>query len=75
MEMLILLQGQLNVVGDAGEILAQISPGSPVGEIGLFTAEPRSASITDAEAAAGLVITKADLLRSRLKIARSWRVS
>jgi len=64
LEMLILLKGQLNVVGDAGQVLAQILPGSPVGEIGLFTREPRLASITAAEAAAGLVITKADLQRT-----------
>ncbi len=60
-EMLILLMGELNVVGDSGEILAEIPSGSPVGEIGVFTGEPRSATITAAEPSAGFVIARADL--------------
>ena len=59
--MLILLTGKLNVVGESGEVLAEIPPGSPVGEIGVFTAEPRSATIIAAEQAAGFVLSKANL--------------
>ena len=60
-EMLILLTGKLSVVGDAGEVLAEIPPGSPVGELGVFTGEPRSANISAAEPAAGFALSKTDL--------------
>ena len=44
-EMLILLKGQLRVMGESGDELARIRPGMPVGEMGLFTGQPRSADI------------------------------
>ena len=60
-EMLILLTGGINVVGNTGELLAEISPGASVGEMGVFTGEPRSADIVAAENSRGIAITKAEL--------------
>ena len=75
-EMLILLMGELNVVGDSGEILAEIPSGSPVGEIGVFTGEPRSATITAAEPSAGFIIARADLQKvlgtCTSRFSRTW---
>ena len=44
-EMLVLLRGRLAVLTEAGEGLAQLGPGTPTGEMGLFTGQPRSATI------------------------------
>lgn len=60
-EMLILLTGKLNVISDAGEKLAEISSGSSVGEMGVFTGQVRSADIVAAEASTGIAISKIDL--------------
>ena len=60
-EMLILLTGGINVVGNTGELLAEITPGASVGEMGVFTGEPRSADIVAAEKSRGIAITKAEL--------------
>ena len=60
-EMLILLTGRLNVAGEAGEVLAEIPPGSSVGELGVFTGEPRTAHINAGEPATGFVLAKTDL--------------
>jgi len=61
-EMLILLKGKLSVVGQSGEILASIEPGEATGEMGLFTGEPRSASVIAMEDSTGLVIRKPELM-------------
>jgi NTE family protein len=60
-EMLILLTGRINVVGATGELLAEIEPGHSVGEMGVFTGEPRSARIVSSEDSRGIAITKAEL--------------
>ena len=60
-EMLILLQGKLQVLTEDGTILGEILPGSVTGEMGVLTGEPRSATILAAEAASGFVIRKSDL--------------
>ena len=44
-EMLLLLTGKLWVVRGGDEVLAEIGPGSSVGEMGFFTGEARSADI------------------------------
>ena len=60
-EILILLTGRINVVGKTGERLAEIEPGHSVGEMGVFTGEPRSARIVAVEPSRGIAITKAEL--------------
>ncbi len=60
-EMLILLQGRLQVLTEDGTVLAGILPGSTTGEMGVLTGEPRSATILAAEAASGFVLRKPDL--------------
>ena len=60
-EMLVLLMGKLHVLGNSGEVLAEILPGASVGEMGVFTGEPRSADIVAAEKSTGFVIGKPDL--------------
>lgn len=62
-EMLILLSGGLVVLNNLGEILAQIPPGSPVGEMGVFTGEPRSATIVTSIDSTGIVISRGDMQR------------
>ena len=57
-EMLLLLKGKLQVVADSGEVLAVISPGSSVGEMGFFTGEKRSANIVVAEPSTGFKVGK-----------------
>ena len=61
-DMLILLKGELIVRGDSGEKLARIHPGGSIGEMGIFTGLPRSASVTSHEQSAGIVIKKMDLI-------------
>ena len=61
-DMLVLLKGELSVVGDSGEKLAQIYPGGSVGEMGMFTGLPRSARIASYEPSVGIVINRRDLV-------------
>ena len=61
-DMLILLKGELSVVGDSGEKLALILPGGSVGEMGMFTGLPRSARIAAYEPSVGIVIKRTDLI-------------
>ena len=61
-DMLILLKGELSVVGDSGEQLALILPGGSVGEMGMFTGHPRSARIASYEPSIGIVIKRRDLI-------------
>ena len=44
-EMLVLLRIRLTVLAESGEELAQIGTGTPTGEMGLFTGQPRAATI------------------------------
>ena len=60
-EMLILLKGRLEVSDQSGEILATIQPGASVGEMGVFTGEPRSANVIARGEISGLIIGKNDL--------------
>ncbi|MEE3259574.1 MAG: cyclic nucleotide-binding domain-containing protein [Candidatus Latescibacterota bacterium] len=60
-EMLILLSGRLSVRSEAGDALAHIEPGAPVGEMGVFTGETRSAGIIAMEPSNALTIDKANL--------------
>ena len=62
-EMLILLAGRLGIVGETGEEVAQIKSGGSIGEMGLFTGHPCSASVVALERATGFIITRAELTR------------
>lgn len=60
-EMLVLLKGRLSVRAESGEELAQIRPGMPTGEMGLFTGEPRSATIVAEQASTALVLARENI--------------
>ena len=62
-EMLILLAGRLGVIGETGEEVAQIKSGGSIGEMGLFTGLPRSASVVTRERSTGFTIARAELSR------------
>lgn len=58
-EMLILLSGRLEVFNDDHVQLATVEPAAPVGEMGLITGQPRSATVRAATRANLLAIKKA----------------
>ena len=60
-EMLVLLRGKLSVTGESGEELAEIRPGKPIGEMGVFTGEPRSANIITVEDSTVIVFQRQEL--------------
>lgn len=60
-EMLVLLKGRLCVLAESGEELAQIRPGTPTGEMGLFTGQPRSATIVASQASTALVLGRKEI--------------
>ena len=61
-EMYILLSGQLSVRTQEAIQVARIDPVAPVGEMGIFTGEPRSADVIAIEPSNMLVLSKARLL-------------
>lgn len=60
-EMLILLKGSLRVMGESGDELARIAPGNPIGEMGLFTGQPRSADIIANEKSTAIILRGSEL--------------
>ena len=60
-EMLVLLRGRLLVTTAGGDQLGEILPGSPTGEMGVLTNQPRSANISAMEPSVAVVITKKNL--------------
>ena len=60
-EMLVLLRGRLLVTTASGDQLGEITPGSPTGEMGVLTDQPRSANISAMEPSVAVVITKKNL--------------
>jgi CRP-like cAMP-binding protein len=60
-EMFILLSGELSVRTGEGTQIARITPIAPVGEMGIFTSEPRSATVVVREPATLFVLNKAQL--------------
>ena len=60
-EMLILLKGQLLISSASGEPLGSVTAGNPIGEMGVFTGQVRSATVTAATEAGGVVIRKMDV--------------
>jgi len=69
----ILLSGRLTVVTENGIDLAQIDPVAPVGEMGMLTGQPRSATVRAHQRSTILSLRKAafeGLMRKHLAIAR-----
>ena len=60
-DMLVLVQGKLRVLTRKGQELAVIEPGSITGEMGVFTGQPRTATIVAGERSMALVIDKSAL--------------
>ncbi len=61
-EMLVLYKGRVQVVSRSGEVLAHLGTGAATGEMGIFTGQPRSASVVATEPTGGLIIRKAELI-------------
>ncbi len=61
LEMFILLSGELSVRTREGVQIAKIAPIAPMGEMGIFTEEPRSATVTALQPSTLLVLTKAQI--------------
>ena len=57
-DLLVLLQGKLVVTSTSGDVLAEIGPGTPIGEMGIFTGHPRSANVVAPGKAGGVVISR-----------------
>ncbi|MDP6699710.1 MAG: cyclic nucleotide-binding domain-containing protein [Candidatus Latescibacteria bacterium] len=55
-DMLVLLQGRLVVTSAAGDVLGEIKPGMPTGEMGVLTNQPGSANIAAVENSVVVVI-------------------
>ena len=69
----ILLSGGLSVGTDKGVDLAQIDPVAPVGEMGMLTGQPRSATVRARQRSTVLSLRKAafeGLMRKHMAIAR-----
>ncbi len=60
-EMLVLLRGRLAVLTESDEEVARLGPGTPIGEMGLFTGEPRSATIVSLEASTAMVLGRKEI--------------
>ncbi|MBT3604269.1 MAG: cyclic nucleotide-binding domain-containing protein [Candidatus Latescibacteria bacterium] len=60
-EMLILLKGQLVVSSASGEPLGSVTAGQPIGEMGVFTGQNRSATVTAMTECGGVAIRKMDV--------------
>lgn len=60
-DMFILLSGELSIRTAKDVQIAKIKPIAPVGEMGIFTGEPRSANVMASEASSLLVLSKAKL--------------
>ena len=70
----ILLSGELTVHNEAGVEIAKVVPVSPVGEMGLFTGQPRSATVRSSADSNLLVLKKVAserLMRQNVGINRS----
>ena len=61
LEMLVLLQGKLQAVSGCGEVVGEILPGASVGEMGVFTGEPRCATVITAQPSTALAMRRQEL--------------
>ena len=78
-EMLVLLRGKLAVLTESGEGLARIGPGTPTGEMGLFTGQPRSATIVSLQACTAMVLGRKEIglllatnKEMQIKVLHTW---
>lgn len=62
-DMLVLLKGTMKVVLSIGEVWVTLKPPGTVGEMGLFTGEPRSADVMTETECLVLRITRTELFR------------
>jgi CRP-like cAMP-binding protein len=62
-QMYVLLQGKLNVVNETGTMLGEILPGTTIGEMGVLTGSPRSATAVSVEDSGGFAIEGPALMR------------
>ena len=60
-KMFILLYGKLSIYSQEGAQVPRIEPVAPVGEMGLFTGEPRPATVKASEAATPFLLSKPHL--------------
>ncbi|MDP6779125.1 MAG: cyclic nucleotide-binding domain-containing protein [Candidatus Latescibacteria bacterium] len=60
-ELFILLSGQLSIRTEEDIQIARIDPIAPVGEMGIFTGEPRSATVVTSQPSTFLVLSKPQL--------------
>ena len=65
-DMFILVKGNLSVLSPEGTELADISEGMTIGEMGLFTGQPRSADIVAKGSVSGLSFQKISLNKTLL---------
>jgi glucose-6-phosphate 1-dehydrogenase len=62
-ELYLISRGEVEVVGDSGQVVARLGEGSVFGEISLLTSEPRSATIRAASYCDFFVLDKSDFIR------------
>jgi CRP-like cAMP-binding protein len=55
-QMVVLLQGKLQAVNESGTVLGEIHPGTTIGEMGVLTGYPRSATVVSVADSGGFVI-------------------
>ena len=62
-EMYVLIKGQLCVTFPDGRVITRINPPGVVGEMGIFTGEPRSASVITGKESLILILKKFEMTR------------
>jgi glucose-6-phosphate 1-dehydrogenase len=62
-ELYLITRGEVEVVGDSGQVVATLGEGGVFGEISLLTSEPRTATIRAASYCDFFVLDKADFIR------------
>jgi glucose-6-phosphate 1-dehydrogenase len=62
-ELYLISRGEVEVIGDSGEVIAKLGEGSVFGEISLLTSEPRTATIRAASYCDFFVLDKSDFVR------------
>ncbi len=62
-DMLVLVQGKMKVLSRAGVQLAEVDPGASMGEMGVFTGQPRAATVATVDKSMALVLDRAMLMK------------
>ena len=71
-DVLVLLQGALDVLSPNGTVLHEIRSGSCVGEVGVFSERPRIASIVANCPSGGVTLRRVDIEHLRARNARTY---